>query len=102
MPVEFPVQEHRPLAEKKFKKQPGAIPVYSCQIAISLIAEYLSGCLEQESLRVFEAHLATCPDCTAFLRTYKKTIEATQAFLQVQSTPNNEPHLILRPKPANQ
>ena len=90
------------MAEIRFKKQPGAIPPCSCQAAISIIGEYLSRRLEHESLSVFEAHLATCPDCTAFLRTYKKTIEATQAFLQVQSTPNNERHLVLRPKPANQ
>jgi len=29
--------------------------------------------------------LGQCPDCTAFLNTYKKTIEATKSFLRIQS-----------------
>jgi hypothetical protein len=36
-------------------------------------------------LAAFEKHLGQCPDCSAFLNTYKKTIEVTKSFLKLQS-----------------
>jgi len=59
---------------------------------VGLIADYLAGRLDPTVLAAFEKHLGHCPDCTAFLNTYKKTIEATKSFLKLQS-------LNIRPKP---
>jgi anti-sigma factor RsiW len=59
---------------------------------VGLIADYLAGRLNPTVLAAFEKHLGQCPDCTAFLNTYKKTIEATKSFLKSQS-------LNIRPKP---
>ena len=55
-------------------------PNYSCRAAISLIGEYLSGSLDPRLRASLDAHLGNCPDCAAFLKTYKKTIEATRVF----------------------
>ncbi|MBI4527821.1 MAG: zf-HC2 domain-containing protein [Deltaproteobacteria bacterium] len=52
---------------------------------MGLIADYLAGHLSPTVLAAFERHLGHCHDCTAFLNTYKKTIEATQSFLKIQS-----------------
>jgi hypothetical protein len=30
---------------------------------------------------LFEEHLRVCPDCVAFLNTYKKTLELAKSFL---------------------
>jgi anti-sigma factor RsiW len=50
-----------------------------------LIASYLVSDLSPANLASFENHLAECPDCKAFLQTYKKTIEITRSFLELES-----------------
>jgi anti-sigma factor RsiW len=61
---------------------------YSCKAAISLIGNYLAGSIAPTVHADFERHLHLCPDCAAFLQTYKKTIEATRALLRNQPTPH--------------
>jgi Putative zinc-finger len=60
-------------------------PGRTCKDEVALIADYLSRRLDAAILAAFEKHLNDCPDCTAFLNTYKKTIEATKAFLRIDS-----------------
>jgi anti-sigma factor RsiW len=50
----------------------------------------------------FEAHMGRCSDCAAFLKTYKKTIEATRAFLSSQSFDVRPKNLGFRPRDAKQ
>jgi anti-sigma factor RsiW len=69
------------VAKGETKKQAG----YSCRPATSLIGDYLAGSLEPRDQAALEAHLGGCPDCAAFLRTYKKTIDVTRAFLKLQA-----------------
>lgn len=54
----------------------------SCKEVTALIMEYVSGDMSPEVAQAFQAHLAECPDCTAFLNTYKKTVELTKSFLK--------------------
>ncbi|MGH7833197.1 MAG: anti-sigma factor family protein, partial [Candidatus Binatia bacterium] len=65
-------------ARPKRKKSPA---VASCKQATSLIADYVTGRLPATVARSFDKHLAICPDCVAFLKTYKKTVELAQGFL---------------------
>jgi anti-sigma factor RsiW len=65
-------------ARPKRKKSPA---VATCKQATSLIADYVTGALAATVARSFEKHLAICPDCVAFLKTYRKTVELTRAFL---------------------
>lgn len=46
-----------------------------------MIVDYLTGELEPEITLKFDKHLQLCPDCVAFLNTYKKTIQVAQSFL---------------------
>jgi Putative zinc-finger len=62
-------------------------PDYTCKEEVRLIANYLAERLDPTVLAAFEKHLGQCPDCTAFLNTYKKTIEVTKSFLRIQSLP---------------
>jgi anti-sigma factor RsiW len=64
---------------------------------VALIADYLEGRLNPKVLATFEKHLGQCPDCTAFLNTYKKTIDATKSFLKFQLL-NIPPKLKLPPQ----
>jgi hypothetical protein len=49
---------------------------------VKLIGDYLAGRLRRRAAAAFEHHLSQCPDCEAFLKTYKKTIELTTSFLR--------------------
>lgn len=52
----------------------------TCKRVISLMMDYLSEELINESTLIFQGHLSDCPDCAAFLSTYKKTIRAAQSL----------------------
>jgi hypothetical protein len=53
----------------------------TCKTATSLIAKYISADLDPKVELSFEEHLRACPDCVAFLNTYKKTLELARSFL---------------------
>lgn len=76
-------------ANRKRKPRQLSEQVKTCQDEIALIADYLSASLSWPVLRTFEEHLQDCRDCTAFLQTYKKTIEVTRAFLRGASLTNH-------------
>ena len=79
-------------------------PLGSCKQEVDLIGRYLSSDLRGRELAAFENHLAICPDCVAFLKTYKATIDLTRKFLAHQMQTNATAELSLRtpgkrPKP---
>jgi len=45
-----------------------------CQQAVELVTDYLEGRLPRRQRRRFEAHLAACPHCTAYLEQIRTTI----------------------------
>jgi anti-sigma factor RsiW len=47
----------------------------TCKKATDLIIDYLDGELDPDINSAFEEHLSDCPDCVAFLNTYKKTVQ---------------------------
>jgi anti-sigma factor RsiW len=65
---------------------------------VALIGDYLASRLSSRMRNAFEKHLEDCPDCASFLRTYKKTIEVTRAFLKLESAKRMPPHLAYRPQ----
>jgi anti-sigma factor RsiW len=71
----------------------------SCKKEVSLIADYLAASFTPQVKQAFDAHLEACPDCVAFLQTYRKTIEITGAFLKLQSFKQRPRRLALRPPP---
>jgi anti-sigma factor RsiW len=56
--------------------------VQTCRDATDLLLDFVSGELDFKTNIEFERHLEVCPDCVAFLNTYKKTIELTKSFLK--------------------
>ncbi len=87
-----PIKRKESSLNIKPKFQRAALPDHTCKDEVALIADYLAGRLNPTVLAAFEKHLGQCPDCTAFLNTYKKTIDATKSFLKFQS-------LNIQPKP---
>ncbi|HEX9454287.1 MAG TPA: hypothetical protein VGA27_08000 [Candidatus Binatia bacterium] len=53
----------------------------TCEAAIDHIGNYIGDNLNVPEHRGLEKHFGACADCSAFLSTYKKTIELTRAFL---------------------
>jgi anti-sigma factor RsiW len=70
-------------------------PIATCRDEVRLIADYLTNNLSFSERAAFEAHLTACPDCGAFLTTYKKTIELTRSFLHAHIRRQYMPHLQL-------
>ena len=52
----------------------------TCKRVTSLIMDYLNAELDPETTQAFEKHLSECPDCVAFINTYKKTVKVTQSL----------------------
>ena len=46
-----------------------------CREFIDFLLEYLLGELSASAGAEFERHLADCPDCSAYLKSYEETIE---------------------------
>jgi anti-sigma factor RsiW len=45
-----------------------------CKQLVELITDYLEGALSPELRRLFEAHLAECDGCTAYLEQMQQTV----------------------------
>ena len=72
----------------------------TCQEEVSFIGDYLADNLSVANSRAFENHLKACPDCAAFLATYKKTIAITRSFLSGASLEEAPRKLTFRPPAA--
>lgn len=61
----------------------------TCEEVITFLLEYLAGGLSPAKEAEFEKHLAVCPSCVAYLKTYKATVELGKAALREEpaSTP---------------
>lgn len=45
----------------------------TCENVIDLLLDFLEGALDPEVVAQLERHLAECPPCVAYLRTYRRT-----------------------------
>jgi anti-sigma factor RsiW len=70
-----------------------AIPDLTCQELVELVTDYLEGALPPADRARFEAHLADCPGCDAYLRQMRATLELVGATGALQSRPELSPLL---------
>jgi anti-sigma factor RsiW len=61
----------------------------TCEEVISFLLAYLTGELAPEKVVDFERHLAICPSCVAYLRTYQDAVALGKASLK--SSPPEAP-----------
>jgi anti-sigma factor RsiW len=53
----------------------------TCRDIIEFLADYAAGTVTAEERTIFEAHLAICPPCVAYLRTYQATVQLGKTAL---------------------
>ncbi len=63
-------------------------PSNHCQELTGFVYDYARGHLDKEKADYFDSHIKDCPKCSAFLHTYDKAIEITNA-LQCQDIPDD-------------
>jgi anti-sigma factor RsiW len=67
----------------------------TCREFIEFLMEYLLGEVDREK---FDAHLAVCPSCVNYLKTYQHTIKASKAALADldESLPKDAPEELVQ------
>lgn len=64
----------------------------TCEEVITFLLDYLSRELEAEEESSFERHLAICPSCVAYLKTYKQSIHLGRVAMR-RETDERPPEL---------
>lgn len=59
----------------------------SCREFVEFLADYLSGELPAEQIVAFEAHMAQCPSCVIYAKTYQETMRLGKAALRCNDEP---------------
>jgi len=62
----------------------------TCHEVIDFLMEYLSGELSASERAEFEQHLADCPDCSAYLKSYEETIKLGKAVFADLDVPASQ------------
>jgi anti-sigma factor RsiW len=60
--------------------------VLTCREIADFLADYLSGELPVDQAARFERHLALCPACVDYIRSYKDTIRFSRAAFDEMTT----------------
>jgi len=69
----------------------------TCREFVEFLDEYLDGALMPERAAAFDDHLAACPSCVAYMKTYAATIElAREAFAADEPVPGDVPEDLVR------
>ena len=58
-------------------------PRLTCEDVIGVLMDYLEASLTPEAVAAVERHLDTCPECIAYVNTYRKTRELTGRGLRI-------------------
>jgi anti-sigma factor RsiW len=74
--------------------------IITCEQVTALLIDYVAGDLDPATTLVMERHVQNCPDCVAFLRTYRESIRLTRT-LRYEDIPvelQDRVHALLRQK----
>ena len=68
----------------------------TCQEMTDFLADYLDGSLALAERHVFDKHLADCPECAAYLRSYTETIRLARQTREDDALPAAVPDELVR------
>jgi len=60
--------------------------VLTCREVVAFLDAYVAGELPPARVELFERHLAACPDCLAYLESYRNAIELGRAAFLAESS----------------
>jgi anti-sigma factor RsiW len=53
----------------------------TCREFVDFLDDYLSGALPEDKRAAFNEHLAVCPSCVAYMKTYQASVRLGKAVL---------------------
>lgn len=59
----------------------------TCREFIEFLSSYFDGQLAEDVRLRFDAHLAACPDCAAYLKSYATTVKLAKAAIRGSDDP---------------
>ncbi len=59
----------------------------TCRDFVRFLDDYLAGALATEQVAAFNDHLAACPSCVSYMKTYRETIRLGKLALAPTSEP---------------
>ncbi len=59
----------------------------SCREFVEFLDDYLAGALAGDRLVTFNDHLAACPSCVAYMKTYQEAVRLGKAALPPSEDP---------------
>jgi anti-sigma factor RsiW len=63
----------------------------TCRELVEFLMEYLAGRLPPEQSAAFDAHLDVCPECRAYLKSYRQTVTLSrEAFQEPEADPPDD------------
>jgi anti-sigma factor RsiW len=70
----------------------------TCRDFVDVLDAYLSGSLDQGKTAAFNEHLAACPSCVAYMKTYQASIRLGKAVLtrSDESLPEDVPEALVQ------
>ena len=68
----------------------------TCRELAGFAADYVDGTLASDERARFDAHVAECPDCATYLRTYAETIRLTKDAHADDPVPADVPEDLVR------
>jgi anti-sigma factor RsiW len=63
----------------------------TCRDVIEFLTDYVEGTVTIEERMVFEAHLAVCPPCVAYLESYQATVQLGRSALSASDATDPSP-----------
>jgi len=67
-----------------------------CREVTEFLADYFAGELGPDERSLFEGHLAECPDCVAYLRSYAETMRLAKDAYEADPVPAGVPEQLIR------
>jgi anti-sigma factor RsiW len=68
----------------------------TCRELTEFLADYFAGELGPDGRSLFEGHLADCPDCVAYLRSYAETMRLAKDAYGDEPVPAGVPEQLIR------
>ena len=68
----------------------------TCRELSEFLARYFAGGLGPDERALFEEHLAECPDCVAYLRSYAETMGLAKDAYELDAVPADVPVALIR------